>query len=154
MRRKPTPFMMRVEKGCLVPADNYTVGRLRERNYHAGDLVACTIKKLNNPKFHRLVHRIGQLCAKNIEVFRGTDAHTVLKRLQIEGNIHCEAIGVVLGGMAAEYRYPLSLDFETVDDGERHEIARAFCRLISERYWHELTPEQVEEMAESFVEEA
>lgn len=152
-KRAPRTFMMRVIKGGLEPADSYTQLKLRERNYKIGDMVCCTFKKLNNTKFNRLVHWIGVLCTRHIETFGGMDAHQVLKRLQIEGNIHCEVCGVVLEGMAVEYRYPLSLDFESVDDGERHEIARKFCRLIAARYWKGLTPEAIEEMAASFIEE-
>ena len=151
--KKPIKYMMRFEKGALVPADSYTVSQIRGKGYKVGDLVSVTIKKLNNPKFNRLVHRIGQLCAANIEAFHGMDAHLVLKRLQIEGNIHCELIGVSIAGMQMEYRYPLSLDFETLDDGERHEVARKFCRLIAEKYWKDLSPEVIEEMAESFIQE-
>jgi hypothetical protein len=40
-----------------------------------------------------------------------------------------------------------------MDEGEFHEAARAMCRFIAEKYWPDLTPEQVEQMAESFVEE-
>jgi hypothetical protein len=156
IRKKPKPatYMMRVIKGGFEPADNYTQSKLRERNYHMGDLVTCTFKKLNNPKFNRLIHYIGILCQTHIEAFHGMDAHKILKRLQIEGNIHCEAIGVVIPGIGmAEYRYPLSLDFETIDDGARHEIGRAFCRWIAERYWKDMTPEAIEDMAGSFIEE-
>lgn len=146
--------MMRVIKGGFEPADNYTQTKLRERNYHMGDLVTCTFKKLNNPKFNRLVHYIGVLCTVHIETFKGMDAHQVLKRMQIEGNIHCDSIGVVIPGMSVmEYRYPLSLDFETVDEGKRHEIARSFCRWIASNYWKDMPPEEIEIMAESFIEE-
>lgn len=152
-KSKPRTYMMRVISGGFEPADSYTNLKLRERKYALGELVCCTFKKLNNPKFNALVHWIGVLCTRHIETFHGMDAHQVLKRLQIEGNIHCEQVGVVLQGMAVEYRYPMSLDFETVDDGERHEIARKFCRLIASRYWAGMEPEKIEEMAASFIEE-
>lgn len=151
-KSKPEVFMLRVDKGCFIPADGYTSRRLRERNYHAGDLVGCVIKKLNNPKFHRLVHRIGQLCAENIEAFHGMDAHTVLKRIQWEANIACEEIGVVVPGVGlAVMRFPKSMAFDSMDDGERHEAARAMCRHIAEKYWPGMEPDAIEEMAESFV---
>jgi hypothetical protein len=153
-KSKPEVLMMRVIKGGLEPADEYTRFRLRERKYNLNDLVSITIKKLNNPKFNRLVHYIGVLCTENIDEFQGMDAHQVLKRLQIEGNIHCDAIGVAIPGIGiTEYRYPLSLSFEDLDDGGRHEVALKFCRLISSRYWPNLTPEAIETMAESFINE-
>lgn len=148
------PIFLRVEKGALVPADPYAKSQLRAKGYVVGDVVAATLKKLNNPAFHRLMHRIGTLCAANIESFSGMDAHQVLKRLQLEGNIGCEELGVMVPGVGlAMMRFPLSLSFESMDDGERHEVARAMCRHISEKYWPQLTPDQVEEMAESWVEE-
>jgi len=48
------------------------------------DVVAAQITKLRNPKFNRLVHRIGQLVVANIEAFAGLDAHTAIKRMQLE----------------------------------------------------------------------
>ena len=146
--------MMRVGEGVFEPADEYTRSRLRDRKYKRGDLVGCTFKKLNNPKFHRLIHRIGQLCAENIEAFSNMDAHMVLKRIQWEANIACEEIGVSVPGIGlAVMRFPRSLSFDSMDDGERHEVARAFCRHIASNYWHGLSAEKIEEMAESFVQE-
>lgn len=156
VKKKPKSitYMMRIIKGGMEPADDYTASKLRERNYKVGNLITCSFKKLNNPKFNRLVHYIGVLCTEHIEAFHGMQAHAVLKRLQIEGNIHCEAIGIVLPGFGlVEHRYPLSLSFEDVDDGLRHEIARSFCRLIAERYWPDMHPEDIEAMAASFIEE-
>lgn len=154
-KSKPEQFMLRVIKGGFVPADTYTAKRLRERGYAINDVLASTLKKLNNAKFNRLLHRIGQLCAANIEAFHGLTAHQVLKKLQIESNTHCEDLPILLPefGIVATQRIPLSLNFEDVDDGLRHEIGLAWCRWIAKTYWKTLTPEQVEEMAESFVEE-
>jgi hypothetical protein len=128
---------------------------LREKSYHVGDVVAVQISKLRNPKLNRLVHRIGQLVVANIEAFAGMEAHAAVKRLQIEGRIACDEIGIMVAGFGMVVQFiPRSLSFDTMDEGEFHEAARAICRLITERYWPTLTPEQVEEMAESFVQEA
>lgn len=152
--QKPTVFL-RVAKGALVPADAYAQSQLRAKGYTVGDVLSATLKKLNNPRFHRLMHRIGTLCAANIDSFTGMDAHQVLKRIQWEGGIGCEEMGVMVPGVGmAMVRFPLSLSFESMDDGERHEVARAMCRYISEKYWPSMRPEQIEEMAESWVEEA
>lgn len=152
-KSKPKVFL-RFINGGFEPADSYASGQLRAKNYQIGDVVAAELKKLNNPKFHRLMHRIGQLCVANIEAFHGMDAHQVLKRIQWEGNIGCEEMGVMVPGVGlAMMRFPLSLSFESMDDGERHEVTRAMCRHISAKYWPTLEPEQIEEMAESWVEE-
>lgn len=84
----------RVAAGSLVPADNYAASMLRERGYAVGDLLAADLTKPRNPKFNRLVHRIGQLVVSNIESFSGCDAHAAIKRLQLEGNVACTEVAV------------------------------------------------------------
>lgn len=153
-RRKPKPevFMMKVGKGCFFPADTYTSYRLRERGYKIDDLIACTFKKLNNPGFHRLVHHIGQLCAENIEAFENMDSHSVIKRIQWEANICCEEVGVMVPGVGlALMRFPKSLAFESMDDGERHDLAKGICRHIAQKYWNDTTAEAIEKMASSLL---
>jgi hypothetical protein len=82
------------------------------------------------------------------------NAHTVLKRIQWEANICCEEVGVVVPGIGiAMMRFPLSLAFESMDDGERHELARGICRHISEKYWPDMSIEAIEKMAENFIDE-
>lgn len=153
-KRLKRSIYFRVDRGCLRPADRYAESQLRDRSYHIGDVVRAELKKLNSPGFNRLHHRIGQLCAANIEVFSGMDPHQVLKRLQWEGNIHCEEIGVQVPGIGlAMMRFPLSLSFEDLEDGERHEVVRAMCNHISAKYWPSMTPEAIEEMADTFPEE-
>lgn len=142
----------RVDRGCLVPADNYAASKLRERNYRVGDLLAAELVKPRNPKFNRLVHRIGQLVVANIEAFAGLDAHKAIKRIQIEGKVFCEEIGIHVPGYGMLVQLiPRSLSFESLDEGEYHEAAKAICRTIAERYWTDLEPEAIEEMAESFI---
>lgn len=146
--------MLKVVKGGFAPADSYTNGILRQRGYCIGDIVGAVITKCNNPKFNGLHHRIGQLCADNIEAFEGMEAHSVLKRIQWEANIWCEEVPVFLdGGLVATMRFPRSMSFENMDDSQRREAVLAMCRYISKRYWPSLTPEAIEEMAESFVTE-
>lgn len=142
----------RVDRGCLVPADNYAASKLRERNYRMGDLLAAELVKPRNPKFNRLVHRIGQLVVANIDAFAGLDAHRAIKRLQIEGKVFCEEIGIHVPGYGMLIQLiPRSLSFESLDEGEYQESAKAICRTIAERYWPDLDPEAIEEMAESFI---
>lgn len=151
---KSIPIHLRVKKGYLEPADSFAASQLRQKGYSIGDVLAVTLKKLNNPAFHRLIHRIGQLCAANIEAFIGMDAHAVLKRLQWESGVHCEECGVMVPGIGlAVMRFPLSWAFDSMDDAERHEAGRGLCRWIAKTYWVNMTPEQIEEMAESFVDE-
>lgn len=155
MKNNKEGIYLRVAGETLVPADNYARGQLKAKNYHTGDVVLAHLKKLNNPKFDRLLHRIGQLCAANIDAFSGLGAHQALKKLQIESNTHCDELPILLPelGIIARQRIPLSLSFDEVDDGLRHEIGRAFCRWIAKTYWPSISPEAIEEMAESFVDE-
>jgi len=149
---KPEKLMMIVDKGCFRPSDRYTSDRLRSRGYKTGDVVSAAITKPRNPRFNRLVHRIGQLCAANIEEFSGMDAHQAIKRLQLESGVACEEIAIKVPGLGMlMHRTPRSLSFESMDEGEYREAARGICRWIAQQYWPSMTAEQVEEMADSFV---
>ncbi len=145
---------LRVIKGGLVPADKYAESTLRNKKYQIGDIVFGVITKPRNPKFNRLVHKLGILCAENIEAFNGMEAHTVIKRLQIEGRIACDEIGIMIPGfgMASQF-VPRSLSFDSMDEAEFHEAAKAICRHIADRYWPDLTPERIRNMAECMVDE-
>ena len=145
-------IFFRFSNNGLLPADSWAANQLQEKRFYNGDIVAAQLWKLNNPAFHRLIHRIGQLCASNIEEFEGMDAHKVIKRIQLEGNIACDEIfGQDTDGATILWRVPQSMSFDSMDDSERHELAVAMCRHIAVRYWGTMTPEQIEQMAESFV---
>lgn len=147
-------IFLRVSKGSLVPADSYAESQLRARGYHIGDLLAAELKKPRNPKFNRLVHQLGQLVVANIDSFSGIDAHRAIKRLQIEGRVACDEIGVMVAnyGMVIQL-IPRSLSFESMDEAEYQEAAKGICRTIAERYWPDIEPERIEHMASCMVEE-
>ena len=146
--RKPEVHMMRVVKGGFTPADGFTQKRLRDRGLRVGDLIGCTIKKARSPGFHRKAHRLGQLVEKNIEGFEGVDAHTVLKRLQLESGIGCEEIRLLMPGIGpCSYRVPLSLSYDNMDQTEFEEVYSGFCQYIIKTYWPGMTEEQIEQMA-------
>ena len=151
---KREPVNLRVIKGGFEPADRYAAAQLRNKKFKIGDVVRCDVRKLRNQKFNRLVHRIGQLVAANIEAFSGLDAHTCIKRLQIEGRIACDEIGIMVQGYGMVIQFiPRSMSFDSMDEEEYHDCAKQICRLFAERYWQGLDPEQIEEMAECMVEE-
>lgn len=144
----------RVTEIGLIPADRFAAGQWSSRNYRVGDILKVDATKLRNPKFNRLVHRIGQLVVANIDAFTGLDAHTAVKRLQIEGKVACDEIGIMVPGYGMIIQLiPRSLSFESMDEAEFNEAARGICRTIAERYWPTLSPEAIESMAESFVTE-
>jgi len=145
---------MKVVKGALVPADPCAESKLRSRGYKIGQIVSAEIVIPRNPKFNRLVHQLGQLVVQNIEAFEGLDAHTAIKRLQIEGKIFCDEIGISVPGYGMVIQFiPKSLSFESCDEAEFHQAARDISRLIAGRYWPDLTPEAIENMANCMVEE-
>lgn len=166
-QRGLAPLMLRVIKGGFAPPDRYTAQVLNDRGYKSGDLVKAVLSKINNPRFHRLIHHIGQLCVENIEAFSSLNAHTTLKRLQVEGNIACDEIGIPVeialrllkesidrGDRMVMMRIPRSLSFDNMDAGERHEMALQLCRWIATHYWPDMEPEKIAEMAESFIQES
>lgn len=178
--QKKEKIHFRVIKGGLVPADQYAESLLRNKHFKIGDVVGAEIRKLRNVKFNRLVHRIGQLCAANIEEFSGMEAHSIIKRIQLEGNICCDEIALKIHGFDSQVwkyvkpvvepilamvgfninndgfmiaRIPRSLSFQSLDEAEFHGAAKQICRLIAERYWQGLEPEQIEEMAGAMIDE-
>lgn len=143
-------ILLRVEKGALVPADAMSIAELRERRYAIGDHLVAELKKSRSPQFHRFMHRFAALISDNIEEFSATDAHAVLKRLQLEANIGCDEIALNFPGIGpVTYRIPRSLSFSQMEDGEFRQLARQFSGYVVSRYWPSMAPEQVEAMAES-----
>lgn len=154
-KRRPERIALAVIKGGFAPADGISGARLRAKGYHVGDIVFAELKKPRNPGFHRLAHRIGCLVSENIDAFSGMDAHAVLKRLQWEAGVGCEEVGVQVPGVGlAVMRWPLSLSFESMEEGEFKEVIAGLCRHISAKYWPDLDPDQIEAMAESWVDAA
>lgn len=177
-RTKPERIYFTVKKGALVPADKYAESQLRSKKFRVGDVVCAEIRKLRNQKFNRLIHKLGLLCAQNIDDFCGMDGHAVIKRLQCEGNIYCDEIAIKpfsilivdsvlkavkpildLFGLKISddglliIRIPRSLSFESLDEAEFHDAAKQICRFLSEKYWHGLDAEQIESMADLMVQE-
>mgnify|MGYP001024520769 CR=1 FL=1 len=154
-RSRPERFALRVTKGAFIPADTSTAGRLRGRGYHTGDLIFAEFKKPRNPKFHRLAHQLGILCAENLDAFDGWEPHAVLKRLQIEANVGCDEVALLMPGVGpCMYRVPKSLSYESMDEGEFNEVMRGLCRHIASVYWKGVDPQAIENMADCMVEAA
>lgn len=149
-------FALKVVKGGFEVADTFTQARLRQRSYRVGDLVFAEFRKPRNPKFHRLAHQLGILCAENLDAFNGMDPHAVLKRLQVESGVGCDEIACQMPNGRGNYlaRIPKSLSFESMDEGEFHEVMRGLCRHLAVQYWQDCTLEQIESMAGCMVQEA
>ena len=154
LRSKPEKLPFRITNGGFEPADGYVAAQMRKRGYNIGDLVFCVVTKPRTHGLNRLVHRIGGLVAANIEAFAGLDGHAALKKIQIDGNIACDEHVIDLPGVGrCKVISPNSLSFDSLDEGQFREVARAMCRFIAGTHWHGMTPEAIEKMAESFVDE-
>lgn len=156
IRKRRERLLLRIAKGALLPADGYTASRLRDKGYKVGDQVLVELFKPRSPGFHRLAHRLGQLVSENIDEFAGVEAHTVLKRIQIEANIACDEVLAYMEIMGQRIkinqRIPRSMSFASMDDGEFRETFRQFSTYIASEYWPSLTAEQVENMADLMAE--
>lgn len=143
---------LRIVKGALVPADNRALEILRERSFHIGDIVSADITKPRNVRFNALVHHIGRLVVDNVEAFQTMTPHDAIKRLQLESGAGCVEQVVDMPNVGkVKITQPRSLSFDSMDDGELHDVARRICRYVSETYWQECTPEQVQAMAEKMI---
>lgn len=151
IKKRPEKIALRIDKGCLIPADSLSLARLKAKKFNKGDLVFAVLSQPRNPKFHRLAHQFGTLVAENIEQFEGMNCHNVLKRLQIESGVGCEEVSVLLQGMNVLYRIPISLSFESLDEGEFHELISGLCHHVSKTYWPTLSAEAIENMASAMV---
>ena len=154
-RNKPEKIPFRLIKGALVPADKFAESTLRDRKYSNGDILFGVITKPRNPKFNRLVHKIGVLCVENIESFEGMDAHMAIKRLQLESRVECDEIGFHINGYP-EMTYqiiPRSISFNSMGEERFQNAAKAICRHIAAKYWPSLSADAVEKMAEVEIHE-
>lgn len=153
VKRRKEKLALRIIKGGLVPADAYTQKRLREKGYKVNDVVFAVITKPRNPRFNGLVHKFGEIVADNIDDFENYDPHKVLKRIQTEALIGCEENVFRVPGVGLITQYvPRSLSFESMDEGEFHEIFKAMCNHIAKHYWTSLSSEQIAEMIQVMVE--
>lgn len=153
-KQKREKIFLRVDKGCLVPADSYAEKRLREKKYRKGDVLGAYLSKLRSYGTHKHAHNIAILCMRNMDEFSGyADAHDVLKRLQVESGAACDEIGANLAGIWCKVRIPRSFSYYSMDEGDFFEAVKVMCRHISKQYWPELEPDQIEQMASSMTEE-
>ena len=152
MSKRERIYMRLHADGALMPADRYAEGLLQGRKLKPGQIVQVELFKLRSKGFNRLAHRIGGLVAGNIPAFEGMDAHKALKRLQIESGTACDEIGISVPGFGlCIQKIPRSFSFESMDESEYRDSVRSICNYVSARYWPSVSPERVEQMAESWV---
>jgi hypothetical protein len=146
-------IQLRVIKGALVPANQGEVAKMRDRGYNLGDLLIADLHKPRNPKFNRLVHNIGAMVVANIDDYQNMTAHEAIKQIQLMAGIACDKKIIEIPNTGkCVVSVPKSLAFDSMDEGEFLQVAKLLCRYIATRYWTTMSPEQVQEMAEAFVE--
>lgn len=156
--RKRERVLLRLElvngRAGFFAADGFTASRLKARGFRPGDEALAELTKPRSPGFHRLVHQFGKVVVDNIEAFSHLDPHACLKRLQVEGDIACDHVPMLIPGIGpVTYRIPQSLSYESMDETVFRETFRAFSRHICANYWPTSTPEAIEQMA-GFMAEA
>lgn len=121
----------------------------KEREYRVGDEVRCEIKKARNIKFHRLVHALGRLVSEQIDKFQGLDAHTTIKKLQLDASVCCSYEAFDLPDLGRVVRQvPESISFDYMPEERFREFWRGICQHLIEHYWPTLTEEAIEAMTD------
>ena len=173
------------ERMVLVAPDAYTANRLKDRGFKLNDVVGADLVKLRNPKFNRKVHKLGAYLAISAEGFeRCSDAHEVLKKLQLDGDIFCETIMVdadtlwrdvtlfitelcgetmrpalmLIGTFIAKKSIPvrraMSLSFDAMDESAFTQAYGKFSAYIVEHYFPDMSAAMLEQMADMMPDDA
>lgn len=162
--------------GCLVPDGWINQRLMRERKMRTNDLVRGVLTNARNAQFHRLVHQLGTLVCKSVEGFEHLTSHEAIKRLQREAGVCCEvqqieaspvveailAAAEQLMGVTAtkmlravlpeiktiDVTIATSIAYDTMDESDFRQLWSGICAHLAERYWPQLTTEQITQMAE------
>jgi hypothetical protein len=116
-------------------ADHVSAAKLKQRAFRLGQTVSVEIRVPRDPTQWRRAHALGDFLIQNTDEFANyTDAHHVLKRLQLEGNIECDSIAIRGDFGLLEHRVPRSLAFENMDQIVFNRVYAEFCKLIQRKY--------------------
>ncbi|TRO29612.1 hypothetical protein EQ826_01670 [Ectopseudomonas mendocina] len=121
----------------------------KEREYRINDQVRCEIKQARNVKFHRLVHALGRVVAEQVDKFQGLDAHTTIKKLQLDAGVCCtyEAFDIPDLGRVTRL-VPESIAFDYMTEERFKEFWRGICQHLIAVYWPDMTEEGIERMTD------
>ncbi len=148
---KNNPQFRVIDKGfkCLAPFNE----KAREilSKHKANTILTADIRKPRGLKFHNKLHALGKVVMDNVQGFECfSDAHDVLKELQLIGNIKCVSYKY-FNEKTQEWetrRIAKSMSFAKMDGIEFEELYNGICNLISQIFWPGMTREQIEQMAE------
>lgn len=148
-KKYPRSVLLKVtDQGALIPADEMAREELRRRKLRVGDCVSADPRKARNPRAWSRAHKLAQLLIENLDDFTGKDAHSVLKLLQFEADVGCERMEVNVPGYGiVTQRWPKSMAFDQMEEGEFQQVYAQFCQHIIDTYWNGLTQQQIEQMS-------
>ncbi len=133
---------------ALVPCSAIDRRLLNEKRLRVGDEVRADLKNRRNVKFHRLVHALGIMLVEHIEAFHGLNCHDAIKRVQRESGICCEQQDIDVPGVGKlVVNVAQSIAFDCMDEGEFQYLWEGICRHVAEKYWPDLTEEQIADQA-------
>ncbi|ATH82851.1 hypothetical protein CO724_17370 [Ectopseudomonas mendocina] len=156
-KKSTRPIYMEVRKlvdpatgemvGAFVPESFTDRFLVRERAYKVGDRVRADLRQPRNSKFHRLVHALGRVVAEQIDKFQGMDAHTAIKRLQLDAGVCCTYEAFDIPDLGRVMRLiPESIAFDYMTEERFKEFWRGICQHLIANYWPDLTEEAIENM--------
>lgn len=93
-----------------------------------------------SPQFHRAVHKLCQFLIAHLDSFKGMDAHSALKRLQLESALYCDQTLITIKGFGtAMHLVPQSISFESMDEPEFRAFFNAIADHVAETHWPEFS---------------
>lgn len=120
----------------LRPADTYTKGWALEQSEDS--LLWVTTHKPRSPKFHRAVHALCTVLSDNVDKFSGMQSHNVLKTLQLEAQLYCDAMALDVPGYGrVMHLIPQSISFDAMDEAEFRPFIDRLADHVRETYWPE-----------------
>lgn len=145
------------ERLALVASHPWDRKACKVRGYRHGQEMRAELKQSRNPKFHRLMHAIGQMLVEHVGGFENLDAHGAIKRVQREAGVCCEEMTVDMGTLRLgdmviplgerPVKVPESIAFDDMTQERFEELFKGVTDWIASNYWPDMPPHAVEEMA-------
>jgi hypothetical protein len=137
---------------CFVAADHLADEDIDAARFRAGEVLECDLRRSRNPGYHRLVHALGKLVARDVDRFSGWGAHDVIKRFQMETGVGCTEIDLEIEGVETKAKVPKSIAFGAMNQDEFQRLARAMAVRLVEYYGHGTDVDEVLAVAGKILE--
>lgn len=135
---------------AFVASDKVDKQILQDRNLRIGDKVRASISKPRNEQFHRLVHALGAMLVDNIDDFKNLNAHSAIKKAQVDSQIYCCTEQIMFGDIKFIRFVPQSISFDSMDESTFQDFWKKICEFIAQKYWSGLTYDEFYSMTESY----